>query len=237
MRSLPRILLPVVAVALAACGTAAAPTPLAETPPPIRTPAASAAPSSVAVAAAVPASRAPADPAASDGAADPSAGASASARPSSLADMMTPDPLLEATIPHVVNDLQLRIFSLNGKEYLARSADQALRQMIGETPLEPAEVSIAVGVGQTEGKQLAIAAFRFPDVPESRLRVLFREELMTEIPGADVHDATIGGHVVQVIDDPTDQAMPTYLIVEGDTARVVQASAEDLAKAAVGEMP
>ena len=236
MRSLPRILLPFVGVALAACGTAAAPTPLAETPPPLPTAAASAAPSSVAVAAAVPASRAPADPAASGGAADPSAGASASARPSSLADM-TPDPLLEATIPHVVNDMQLRIFSLNGKEYLARSADQALREMIGETPLEPADVSIAVGVGQTEGKQLAIAAFRFPDVPESRLRVLFREELLTEIPGADVHDATIGGHVVQVIDDPTGQAMPTYLIVEGDTARVVQASAEDLAKAAVGEMP
>ncbi len=109
--------------------------------------------------------------------------------------------------------------------------------MIGETPLEPVEVSIALGVGRLEGKQLAIAAFRFPDVPETRLRVLFREELLMEIPGGDVREATIGGHGVQVIDDPSDASMPTYLIVEGDTARVVQASADDLAKAAVGQMP
>jgi hypothetical protein len=40
-----------------------------------------------------------------------------------------------------------------------------------------------------------------------------------------------------VIDDATDAAMPMYLVVEGDTARVVQASADDLAKAAVGELP
>jgi hypothetical protein len=185
----------------------------------------------------VPAGRATADPGAADAATDPSADASPSARPSSLAETMTPDPQLEATIPAVVNDVELEIFSLNGKEYLARSADQALRQLIGETPLEPVDVTIAVGVGRMDSKQLAIAAFRFPDVPESRLRVLFREVLLMEIPGADVHDATIGGHGVQVIDDPTDQSMPTYLIVEGDTARVVQASAEDLAKAAVGEMP
>ena len=47
-----------------------------------------------------------------------------------------------------------------------------------------------------------------------------------------------GGHGVQVIErDPSDASMPTYLIVEGDTARVVQASADDLAKAAVGQMP
>jgi len=150
---------------------------------------------------------------------------------------MTPDPELEATIPHAVDDVQLEIFSLTGKEYLARSADMALRQMIGETPLDPGDVTIALGVGRMEGKRLAIAAFRFPDLPESRLRVLFREELLTEIPGADVHDATIGGHGVQVIDDPTDAATPMYLIVEGDTARVVQASADGLAKAAVGEMP
>ena len=233
MRSTPRLLIPVLTVALAACGTSSAPTPIAETPLPVPSTAPSAAPTNVAMAAAVPAGAVAAEPAP----VDPSAGAAASARPSSLADTMTADPQLEATIPAVVNDIPLQIFSLNGKEYLARSADQALRQLIGETTLEPVDVTIAVGVGQMEGQQLAIAAFRFPDLPESRLRVLFREELLMEIPGADVHDATIGGHGVLVVDDPTDQAMPTYLVVEGDTARVVQASAEDLAKAAVGEMP
>jgi hypothetical protein len=150
---------------------------------------------------------------------------------------MTPDPRLEATIPSVVDDVQLEIFSLNGSEYLARSADQALRQLIGETTLEPVDVTIALGVGRLEGKQLAIAAFRFPSVPESRLRVLFREELLMEIPGADPHDARSGGPAVLGIDDATDTAMPMYLVVEGDTARVVQASADDLAKAAVGELP
>ena len=231
MRSTHRLLIPVLTVALAACGTSSAPTPIAETPLPVPSTAPSAAPTNVAMA--VPAGAVAAEPTP----VGPSAGAAAAARSSSLADTMTADPQLEATIPAVVNDIALQIFSLNGKEYLARSADQALRQLIGETTLEPVDVTIAVGVGQMEGQQLAIAAFRFPDLPESRLRVLFREELLTEIPGADVHDATIGGHGVLVVDAPTDQAMPTYLVVEGDTARVVQASAEDLAKAAVGEMP
>ena len=231
MRSTHRLLIPVLTVALAACGTSSAPTPIAETPLPVPSTAPSAEPTNVAMA--VPAGAVAAEPTP----VGPSAGAGASARSSSLADTMTADPQLEATIPAVVNDIALQIFSLNGKEYLARSADQALRQLIGETTLEPVDVTIAVGVGQMQGQQLAIAAFRFPDLPESRLRVLFREELLIEIPGADVHDATIGGHGVLVVDDPTDQAMPTYLVVEGDTARVVQASAEDLAKAAVGEMP
>jgi hypothetical protein len=150
---------------------------------------------------------------------------------------MTADPVLEAAIPSAVGELQLDIVSLTGEQYLARSGDTMLMQMISDVHLQPADVTLAIGIGQLDGQQLAIAAFRFPGVEEATLTNLFRDELIRETGNATARKATIGGRDVLVVDDPADAIMATYLIVDGDMARVVQASVDDLAEAAVGTLP
>jgi hypothetical protein len=228
MRSQPRVLSPilltvVVAVA-AACTGASAPTPIPETPVPV-------------------AAEAAAAPGSSSGdAANAAAPASASA-PAASASMnpalatMTPNKALEARIPAAVGDLELKIVSLNGAEYLARTTDPTLAQLIAASNLEPPQVSVAVGIAQETDQQLAIAAFKFPGVDEQKLERMFVDALEVGTTGVKVHDTTVRGHHALFLEDPGGVMPPTYLNVEGDTARVVQATGAALAKDAMTALP
>jgi hypothetical protein len=217
LRSLALALVPV--LILTACGTSSAPTPLPPTPAALAT---SAQQGAVAGATAEPAV---------DGSAAPSAS------PSEVAATMTPDPELEARIPGTVRGIRLTIISLNGKEYLARSPNSQLRDMIATLKVDEKAVSIAVGVGHDNSAQLAIAAFRFPGAKESSIAELFGNELKGGVPGSTLKTMHIGGHDVMLLVDPDNATIPTYLNVEGDTARVVQATTDGFARDAVSALP
>jgi hypothetical protein len=208
----------------AACSASSAPTPLPATP-------------------VAPAGQEVAVADASSGAADAATGASpvssAAAAPSASGPSatMTAQPALEARIPVTVKGLPLEIISLTGEEYLARAPESSLREMIQGANVSSKDVSVAVGVGNDGTQELAIAAFRFPGVAESSLADLFGRQLVVGISDARLEPMRIGGHKVVAVVDPNGATVPTYLNVEGDTARIVQASDDALAKAGVGALP
>lgn len=211
MRSLvPTVI--VVAAIVTACGGSAAPTPIpAITPGP-----------SPAVAAVAP----------SD------ASIAASLAPSAVATTLTADPQLEAQIPLAVQGVTLEVISLTAAEYLARSPDSQLEGMIQSAALDPSDVSLAIGVGGDGGTvQLAIAAFRFPGIGEQQLADVFVAALAVGADNRSMYPESLSGREVLVVQDPAAPELPTYLVIEGDLARMIQATEPGLAVAAVDALP
>ena len=215
-----RHLLPILLLAsiVAACGGSVAPTPVPATPRPTPQIAAGAGPSI----------------------ADPSALASESAAPAlagSSPEASPADADLEQQIPATVQGLPIEVVSLPATDYLAQSPDSRLATLIEDAHVEPTAVTVAIGIGRSATVQLAIAAFRFPGVDERLLGDLFARELTAGVAGVTMEPMEVGGHEVMLIADPTQPGAPTFLIVEGDLARIVQATDVPLAKAAVGALP
>jgi hypothetical protein len=220
MRRPIALLIALSVVSAGACSASSAPTPLPATP--------------VAPSASQEVAGASSAAEAATGASPASSAAPSASGPSAT---MTAQPALEARIPVTVKGLPLEIVSLTGEEYLARAPQSSLREMINGANVSSKDVSVAVGVGRDGTQELAIAAFRFPGVAESSLADLFGRQLVVGISDAKLEPMRIGGHKVVAVVDPNGATVPTYLNVEGDTARIVQASDDALAKAGVGALP
>lgn len=208
-------------VALVGCSGATVPTPVS--PPAARGGAAA----TVQPAPATPSapSAAPPSPAAATDAPSPSR-----AGPEAL----TPDAALEARIPTLVRGIEIDVMSLSGAEFIERAPESELGGMIEAAGIRPTDVSVAIGVGQDEVGEIAVAAFRFPGAAQTALQSVFVAQLEKD-SGAALRAETVGSYDVLAVD--TARFVPTYLHVTNDVAIVVQANDPALAISAVEALP
>jgi hypothetical protein len=149
---------------------------------------------------------------------------------------------LVAMLPDEVDGLQLTREGMDGAEFMAEADDEFL-EFLGRLGRSPRDVSAATAFGfdMDDGRSLFIFAIRVEGADTNQLRNEFRQSMEeAEEDAVEFREETIGGKQVLVgrtdDDDEFDTGL-TYIYAVHDVLFLIGAADEDLAEAALDELP